>query len=59
MSHTPELPERYVCDNCHVIYAGTVTHEDGEFHYSEPVECAACGSTHFVIIEQYVRHKTQ
>ncbi|KAB1192261.1 hypothetical protein GJR96_01910 [Haloferax sp. MBLA0076] len=58
MSHTPELPERFVCDGCHVVYAGTVEHRDGTYHYSAPDECAACGSTEFVSFEQYVRHKT-
>ncbi|SEK37286.1 hypothetical protein [Haloferax larsenii] len=58
MSHTPELPERFVCDGCHAVYAGTVTRKDGSYHYSAPDECAACGTAEFVPFEQYVRRRT-
>ena len=54
MSHTPDLPERYVCESCHAVYAGTVLDSDGETHeFAAPDQCAACGSTMFVPIEQY------
>jgi hypothetical protein len=59
MSHTPDLPERYVCDGCQAIYAGSVTRsEDGTHHFDAPAECAACGSATFVRVEQYVHHAT-
>ncbi|GGC63214.1 hypothetical protein [Haloferax sulfurifontis] len=56
MAHTPELPDRYVCTDCHAVYAGSVRHEEGMYHYSAPDECAACDSTEFVRFDQYVNH---
>lgn len=54
VSRTPDLPERYVCESCHAVYAGTVVDSDGETHeFAAPDQCAACGSTMFVPIEQY------
>ena len=55
MSHTPERVERYVCENCQSIYAGTVRRSaEGEGHrYDPPAECAACGGDSFVTIESY------
>ncbi|MUV58705.1 hypothetical protein [Halogeometricum sp. CBA1124] len=54
MSHTPDLPEEYVCTGCHAIYAGTVSNDGDTHHFEAPDECAACGSTAFVPLEQYV-----
>lgn len=54
MAHVPELPELYVCENCHGVYAGTVTGGTAADHtYEAPTECAACGNTDFVGIEGY------
>jgi hypothetical protein len=59
MSHTPDLPEQYVCEQCQSIHAGTVTGvDDGTHHFEAPAECAACGSTTFVRFEQWVHHST-
>jgi hypothetical protein len=57
MSHTPDLPEQYVCDGCHAIYAGTVVNGGGTHRFEAPAECAACGSTEFVLLEQYVHEE--
>ncbi|WP_089877053.1 hypothetical protein [Halogeometricum limi] len=55
MSHSPDLPDRYVCERCHAVYAGTVVRDDDDTrHFEAPSECAACGSTAFVAFEQYV-----
>ncbi|WP_224335190.1 hypothetical protein [Haloprofundus halobius] len=54
MSHVPERPHEFVCENCHLIYAGTVVRSDeNEHHYESPTECAACGSTAFVELDAY------
>ncbi|WP_101298154.1 hypothetical protein [Halegenticoccus soli] len=54
MSHSPERPVEFVCENCHVIYAGTVFREEGGGHrYEPPEECAACGAREFVELTQY------
>jgi primosomal protein N' len=49
MAHAPELLELYVCENCHGVYAGTVSSGTLERHqYEPPTECSACGNTEFV-----------
>ncbi|WP_168191207.1 MULTISPECIES: hypothetical protein [Haloprofundus] len=54
MSHVPERPREFVCENCHLIYVGTTTGGEGtDRHYEPPTECAACGSTSFVELDAY------
>lgn len=54
MAHAPALPEQYVCENCQSVYAGTVSGGSPEHHtYDPPEECAACGNTEFIEIEEY------
>ncbi|WP_129116377.1 hypothetical protein [Halegenticoccus tardaugens] len=53
MSHSPERPVEYVCENCHVIYAGTVIRTDEGHRYEPPDECAVCGAREFVELTQY------
>lgn len=54
MSHVPEKPEEYVCMNCQVIYAGSVTKTDGEHHFHPPDDCPVCGDPEFVERTTYV-----
>lgn len=54
MSHTPERPRLYVCENCNVVHAGHHSPE-GQHHFEPPEECGACGSDGFVEIEQMTR----
>ncbi|MFB6074291.1 MAG: hypothetical protein ABEJ89_04700 [Haloarculaceae archaeon] len=57
MAHVPERPEQYVCENCHVVHAGTPIHEAGNGHTFEPPEqCGACGETSFIEIEEWTHH---
>lgn len=54
MAHSPQLPELYVCKQCHGVYAGTIADGTPEGHkYESPTDCAACGGTEFIQIEQY------
>jgi hypothetical protein len=58
MSHVPDRPVEFVCDNCHVIYAGTVIRDDrNDRRFEPPEECAACGATEFVELSQYTRKR--
>ncbi|RYJ13000.1 hypothetical protein ELS19_02800 [Halogeometricum borinquense] len=59
MSHTPDLPEQYVCKGCQAIYAGTVLKRGDTHHFEAPAECSACGSTAFVPLEQYIHEAGQ
>ena len=43
MAHAPERVEQYVCLNCQVTYAGSVTTEGGEHHFHPPDDCPVCG----------------
>lgn len=54
MAHAPELPEQYVCLNCQVVYAGSVTEEDDTHHFHAPDDCVACGDADFVPMETYI-----
>lgn len=53
MAHSPEMPERYVCENCLVVSVGAVEHVDGSHRYEAPTRCGACGESAFVAEEQY------
>lgn len=55
MAHVPDSPELYVCESCQNVYAGTVKDDPDlvDYAYDAPEECAACGSTAFVEIEEY------
>ncbi|EMA46407.1 hypothetical protein C448_06488 [Halococcus morrhuae DSM 1307] len=53
MSHTPERPKLYVCTGCQSVHAGTVSGGPEDHRYDAPGECAACGSTEFVEMEDY------
>jgi hypothetical protein len=55
MSHQPEIPTRYVCENCQSVYVGTAHRESGNYRYTPPDECAACESDVFVELAQWVR----
>jgi uncharacterized OB-fold protein len=54
MAHAPERLEQYVCMNCQVTYAGSVTKSDGDYHFHPPDDCAACGTPDFVEVGSYV-----
>jgi rubrerythrin len=54
MAHAPEHVEQYVCVNCQVTYAGSVTREDGERHFHPPDDCPVCGDPDFVQLGSYV-----
>lgn len=58
MAHQPEEPDRYVCEGCQAVYAGTARSEDGGHSFEAPVECAACGSSSFVEFGQWTHHST-
>ncbi|MFD1588618.1 hypothetical protein ACFR9U_16690 [Halorientalis brevis] len=58
MAHTPEHPRTYVCTDCQVVHAGTVTgREAGDHHYEAPAECGACGSNEFVEADNWPHHR--
>lgn len=54
MSHAVERPEEYVCLNCQLVYAGSVTREDGEHHFHPPDACVGCDDPEWVELESYV-----
>jgi hypothetical protein len=54
MAHAPEQLEYYVCMNCQVTYAGSVTTDDGGHNFSPPDDCAVCGDPDFVETETYI-----
>ena len=54
MAHAPEQLEQYVCMNCQVTYAGSVTKADGTHHFSPPDDCHVCGDPDFVEAEGYI-----
>ena len=57
MAHTPDLPERFVCLNCHVIHAGSVIHQDdGTHRFEAPDACGACEHSDFVELGGYIHH---
>lgn len=57
MSHTPEDPERFVCESCQITHAGTPVHSsDGGHSYEPPEACGGCGETSFVAIEDWPHH---
>jgi len=49
-----ERPEQYVCLNCQVIYAASVTGQEENHRFHPPDDCAACGDPEFVQIESYI-----
>ncbi len=54
MAHTPEMPEKYVCAECQVVHAGTVSAQsDGGHRYDAPEECGCCGSTELIEQEMW------
>jgi len=53
MSHQPERPREYVCEGCQIVHAGIAHGQPGDHHYEAPDECAACGGTDFVDINEY------
>ena len=58
MAHRPEHPQQYVCTECQVIHAGTVTgHEAGTHQYEAPGTCGACEASSFVTIEDWPHHQ--
>ena len=59
MAHAPESVEQYVCLNCQVVYAGSVTSEDGEHHFHPPDDCPVCGDPEFVQAEAYVHRAAE
>ena len=59
MAHAPERVEQYVCLNCQVTYAGSVTSENGEHHFHAPDDCHVCNDPDFVEIEAYVHHAAE
>lgn len=59
MSHVPEEPTRYVCENCQVVHAGTPDHvSGGDYEFDPPESCGACGETAFVEINSWIHHRT-
>ena len=57
MAHSPEPVDRYVCENCQTIHAGTPIHVSASEHRFEPPEtCGACGAESFVAIGGWVHH---
>ncbi|MBX0294996.1 hypothetical protein [Haloarcula nitratireducens] len=53
MAHQPERPQEYVCEGCHTIVAGTARGDPPDHDYAQPDECAACGGTEFVELQNY------
>jgi rubrerythrin len=53
MAHAPEQVEQYVCLNCQVTYAGSVTKEDGQHQFHPPDDCPVCGNPEFVTLDTY------
>ncbi|WP_170178712.1 hypothetical protein [Halapricum salinum] len=53
MSHQPDRPREYVCEDCLSVHAAVVHGQPGDRHYEAPDECAACGSDDFVDINEY------
>lgn len=56
MSHTPEWPELYVCEECRAVYAGIHEEGDQEHEYHPPESCSACGNDTFIEIERIRSH---
>jgi hypothetical protein len=48
------MPERFVCTNCHAIFAGTPVRGEAANEFTPPQTCSACGESSFVAIERYV-----
>nr|WP_252490643.1 hypothetical protein [Natronococcus sp. CG52] len=56
MAHAPEHPEKYVCTECQILHAGTVSAQaDGDHRYDAPEKCGCCGSTELLPEEQWPR----
>ncbi|WP_224449343.1 hypothetical protein [Haloprofundus salilacus] len=53
MSHVPERPSEFVCQDCHLIYAGNVVGSGENRRYDPPNHCAACHSENFVALSEY------
>jgi hypothetical protein len=57
MAHAPEQPRTYVCTDCQVVHAGTVTsHDAGNYTYEAPTACGACEGAEFVKIGDWPHH---
>lgn len=56
MAHSPELPEKYVCVECQVVHAGTVSRSDDGHHYEAPDQCGCCGGTELISQERWPSH---
>lgn len=54
MSHVPEKPQLYVCDDCYTVHAGV---HDGEHNFQPPQQCGACEGSTFYRIENYPKHE--
>lgn len=53
MSHVPERPQLYVCDDCYVVHAGI---HDEAHKFSPPEHCSVCESETFYELENYPKH---
>lgn len=57
MAHSPEHVKRFVCADCHVVYAGTpIRIEDASHTFEPPEECPVCGDTEFVAEADWIHH---
>ena len=55
MAHSPELPERFVCENCQLTHAGTPVHKSAGSHdFEAPAVCGGCGESAFVELSNWV-----
>ncbi len=57
MAHAPESPEKYVCTECQVLHAGTVTHTESGHRYDAPEKCGCCGSTELITEENWPHYE--
>ena len=53
MAHVPEHTTLYVCESCQTVLAGTVQGQPPDHSFEAPAECAACGSSDFVELQNY------
>jgi hypothetical protein len=57
MAHTPEHVKRFVCVDCHLVYAGTPIRTTDTGHtFEPPTVCAVCGETEFVSEADWIHH---
>jgi hypothetical protein len=55
MGISQDLPQRFVCDNCQIVYAGTPERHETSVEYHAPDACPVCSETAFVMLEQFSR----